>query len=49
MMARIGSWILDGNTGKFNWSEEVFQIFRLDLEDFHSDLDSVVSRFEPDR
>lgn len=48
MMARIGDWILDAKTGEFNWSEKVYQIFRLDQEDFHSGSDSVMTRFEPD-
>jgi hypothetical protein len=48
MMTRIGDWILDAKMGEFNWSEEVYQILWLYQEDFRSDLDSVMSRFEPD-
>jgi PAS domain S-box-containing protein len=41
-MAQLGNWIWDVRTGKVEWSEEVFNIFRLDPEEFTPHIDSIL-------
>ncbi len=40
-MAQLGHWIWDIRTGNVEWSEEVFNIFRLDPKEFAPHIDSI--------
>jgi len=42
-MARLGSWKWEIGTGKVEWSEEVYRIFRLDPKEFTPQLDSIMA------
>lgn len=47
-LAHVGSWDWDIASGKVEWSEEVYRIFKLDPDRFEPQVDSVMSRFHPD-
>ena len=40
-MAQLGHWNWDVNTGEVEWSEQVYNIFRLDPSDFIPQIDSI--------
>jgi PAS domain S-box-containing protein len=42
-MAQLGHWSWDVNTGKVEWSEEIFKIFRLDPKEFTPQIDSILA------
>jgi two-component system cell cycle sensor histidine kinase/response regulator CckA len=42
-MARIGNWYWDVKTGHVEWSEEVYNIFRLDPREFKPHIDSIMN------
>ena len=42
-MAHIGHWYWDVGTGHVEWSDEVFNIFRLDPKEFQPQIDSIQS------
>jgi len=42
-IAQLGHWIWDIKTGKVEWSEEVFKIFRLDPNLFTPQIDSILA------
>ncbi len=42
-MAQLGYWIWDVKTGEVEWSEVVFDIFRLDPKTFHPRIDSILA------
>lgn len=47
-IACTGIWVWDLQTGKVEWSHEVFRIFGLDPKSFKPDIDSIMSRFPKD-
>ena len=42
--ARLGSWVWDLQTGRLEWSEEMFQIFGIDRAEFDESLAGVMAR-----
>lgn len=42
-MAHLGYWYWDVNTGNVEWSREVYNIFRLDPDQFTPKIDSILS------
>jgi PAS domain S-box-containing protein len=42
-MAQLGHWIWDIRTGNVEWSEEIFNIFRLDPKEFTPHIDSILA------
>jgi two-component system, cell cycle sensor histidine kinase and response regulator CckA len=40
-LAHMGNWFWDVNSGKVEWSNEVFKIFRLDPKEFTPQIDSI--------
>ena len=42
-MAHLGNWTWDIKTGKVEWSEEVYNIFRLDPKNFSPHIDSILA------
>ena len=40
-LAHMGNWFWDVNSGKVEWSDEVFKIFRLDPKEFTPQIDSI--------
>ena len=41
-LAHMGNWFWDVNSGKVEWSDEVFKIFRLDPKEFTPQIDSIL-------
>ena len=41
-LAHMGNWFWDVNSGKVEWSNEVFKIFRLDPKEFTPQIDSIL-------
>ena len=42
-MAQMGHWFWDVETGKVEWSEEVYRIFHLDPNAFTPQIDSILA------
>ncbi|MFC1490660.1 PAS domain S-box protein [Candidatus Latescibacterota bacterium] len=47
-IAHVGSWSWDVTTGSVDWTDQVYEIFGLDPNEFEPQIDSVVKRFHPD-
>ncbi|MBI9086484.1 MAG: hypothetical protein JEZ11_23005, partial [Desulfobacterales bacterium] len=41
-LAHMGNWFWDVNSGKVEWSYEVFKLFRLDPKVFTPQIDSIL-------
>ena len=41
-LAHMGNWFWDVNSGKVEWSDEVFKIFRLNPKEFTPQIDSIL-------
>ena len=42
-MAHLGNWYWDVKTGEVQWSDEVYNIFRLDPSEFTPQIDSILA------
>jgi len=47
-IAKIGSWEWDMISGKVNWSNEMFQVFDIDRDNFDGDPSSILKVIHPD-
>jgi two-component system, sensor histidine kinase and response regulator len=47
-MAKIGHWCVDLKTNKLNWSDEIFQIFEIDKEQFDPSYEGFLAAIHPD-
>lgn len=47
-MAKIGSWSLDIEENRLQWSEEVYRIFEYDPEDFEASYEAFLTMIHPD-
>lgn len=42
-LAQLGNWTMDVRTGKVEWSDEIYKIFRLDPKEFIPHIDSIMA------
>jgi PAS domain S-box-containing protein len=47
-LAHLGNWFWDVETGEVTWSDEVYQIFGVEPDDFRPHIDSILALFHPD-
>lgn len=47
-VARMGSWELDVSSNKMTWSEELFQLFQVDSEQFTPSYENYINLLHPD-
>ncbi len=47
-LAKIGSWKFDFKTGKFSWSDEIYNIFDVQKKEVHPSYEFFLSRIHPD-
>lgn len=47
-VAHIGSWYLDFQTNRLDWTEETYQIFGLRPDEFEGTVESFIARVHPD-
>jgi len=43
--AKVGSWILNINNNKLEWSDEMFHIFEIDKDSFSGDLSKIIEQY----
>jgi PAS domain S-box-containing protein len=47
-LAHLGSWSIDGTTGKRTWSDEMYRLLGYSPQEFEADSELVVERLHPD-
>ncbi|MFI3195186.1 MAG: PAS domain S-box protein [Methylococcaceae bacterium] len=47
-VAQIGSWLLDGSTGKTTWSDETYTIYGVSPADFEPCIENLINCIHPD-